>query len=243
MQHRRRPHIAQIGLVMILFLGACSSTPDDDLAVLESTSVSASSDVDSSTSSSATSSSSTTSSTTSTTATSTTVEPTAIPTAEDGEAFDEYIARRVEAFYEVRDAAFEAPSPDPLTDYPALAETSAGAQLDVMAAAIAEMHAQKQVDRETDEPVTGTTTDEEHRTSGVITNEGDTVTVFDCEVLDHDTINVETGVVEIAGVLTVLRVVTLQLIDDDWKVTHTETTQKIEGVEGCFLASEAEFPY
>jgi hypothetical protein len=226
---------------MALVLGACSSTPDDDLAVLESTSESVNSDEESSTSSSSTTSSSTT---TSTTATSTTVEqPDAIPTAEDGEAFDEYIARRVEAFFEVSSQARFEPSADPLSDYPELAELSADSQLTAMTDAIKDWHAQGRADREPEEPAVGTTTDEEHRVSGVITNEGDLVTVFDCEVMDDDTINVETGAVEIAGVLTILSVMTLEKIEGDWKVTYSEVTQKIRGVDGCYLASEAEFPY
>lgn len=241
MKRRRANHIAQYVVVTAMLFTACSSAGDDDLDALDTTPAATDG-----TSASATSSSSTTSpsATTVKTTTSTTESPEeAIPTSEDGEVFDEYIANRVQAFYEVRDAAFEAPSPDPLQDYPALLDLSAGAQLDAMAAAISDKYAKNLADRETEDPVTGTTTDEEHRTSGVITNEGGLVTVFDCEVLDHDTINVDTGVVEIAGVITVLTVVTLEDIDGAWKVTHTETSQKIEGVEGCYLASEAEFPY
>ncbi len=223
-------------LTALLLATSCTASPDSDVLL--------SSDSTAEDTTTTADPSSPTSSLGTTTDLPTTVEATsAIPTPDDGEAFDEYIARRVEAFYEVRDAALEAPSPDPLTDYPLFAEFSAKEQLEVMVDAIKGYHAQNRADRETDDPAVGTSTDEEHRVSGVITNEGDLVTVFDCEVLDHDTINVTTGVVEVAGVITVLTVVTLEKIDGDWKVTHTEASQKIERVDGCYLASEGEFPY
>jgi hypothetical protein len=67
--------------------------------------------------------------------------------------------------------------------------------------------------------------------------------VFNCEVDDDDVVNTVTGEIEIEGTLTILRVVSIEFLDDQWKVTKSEVSQKIEGVAGCYLASDAEFPF
>ncbi len=109
--------------------------------------------------------------------------------------------------------------------------------------AIREMAEAGTADREPEAPAVGTTTDEEHRTSGVQTAEGTVVTVFDCEVFDDDTYDVETDEVKIAGVITILRVVSLERSGQIWNVIESKVSQKIEGVAGCYLASDTEFPY
>lgn len=157
--------------------------------------------------------------------------------------FDEYIADRVEAYYEVLNAASAAPSADPESDYPELSELAADNQLQVSYNAIRELHAEGQAYREIEDAEIGTSIEDEHRVSPVISVEGDVVTIFDCEVDDDDVIDIESGEIVIEGTLTILTVVTLTFIDGDWKVTGTEVSQKLEGVGGCYLASEAEFPF
>jgi hypothetical protein len=185
------------------------------------------------------------STTSSSTTTSTTSPPSSpVPTPDDGEAFDEYIANRVETFYTLRDEAFAAPTATPEEDFPGFVELAGEPQLSVMYDAIRDLHSRNHAYQEIDDPVIGTSVDEEHRISGVQTVDGNVITVFACEVNDDDIVNTVTGEIAIEGTLTVLGVLTLVNDTDGlWKITNSEVTQKIEGVAGCYLASEAEFPY
>lgn len=169
-------------------------------------------------------------------------EPT-VPDPSDTEAFEAYIAGQVEMFYDLRERAFENPSADPEIDYAAFAEYSVDPQLKAMYEAIKFRFDEGVTSVEPEEPLTGTDTDDEHRTSGLISQETDEVTVFNCELNDNVAIRVETGEIVSDVVVTNLEVITL--VDDGgvWKLSSIEVTQKLEGAAGCFLASEAEFPY
>jgi hypothetical protein len=230
----------------VALVGCGSSTESDgsrptiESGATEDEAATASSDT---TAAEPTTSSSTTSSSTTTSTTSPSSSSSTIPTPDDGEAFDEYIADRIERFYELRDVALANPTATPEIDYPELASLAGEAQLTVLYDAIKDLHRNGQAYREIDDSIIGTTTDEEHRTSGVQTHDGDTITVFNCEVDDDDIVDVATGEVLIEGTLTVLGVLTLVNSNGLWKITDSEVTQKIEGVAGCYLASEAEFPY
>lgn len=223
----------------ILLCTACGSGDDDVLPVPGADTVASSSSTTEAPPAAAT--------TTETTESSTTTEAAdeAIPEPSDGEVFDEYIADVVEQYFEVVSQALAAPSPSPEVDFPAFAEFSAGEQLQVAHDGVREAFENGWADREPEEPAVGTTTDEELRVSGIqtINDSEDEVTVFRCRVFDDETYNVETGVTEIAGTLTTLSVVTLQKLDGTWKMTNSVVSQKIRGVAGCYLASDADFPY
>jgi hypothetical protein len=224
----RRSGAAAIALACIL--AGCGDPADDNAALP--------------TSGTDTNPTATGSTTSSSTTTSTTAPPSStVPTPDDGEAFDEYIANRVEAFYTLRDEALAAPTATPEEDFPGFADLAGEPQLSVMYDAIRGLHSRNQAYREIDDPIIGTTTDEEHRTSGIQTRDGNVVTAFNCEVDDDDVVNTVTGEIEIEGTLTILRVVSIEFLDDQWKVTKSEVSQKIEGVAGCYLASDAEFPF
>ena len=165
------------------------------------------------------------------------------PQPEDGEVFDQYIASRVQAFYSARDSAFSQPSANPEIDHPQLAKLSAEQQLDVVVAESKALHDKGWAHAEPDTPVVGINTDDEHRTSPVQSVTGDTVTVLDCEVNDDVVVDQATGRVEIEGVVTVLRLVTFRYLNDDWKITFTEVTERSDGVAGCYLSDEEEFPH
>lgn len=230
-----------IPVFALLALG-CSGSGDDAFPPISTVDAPSSSSESVTTSDTTTPTSATSSSTSETTATGS-ITGGSVPDPSEGEAFDEYIAGRVEAFYAVRDRAFAEPSANPEIDYPELAELSAEPQLSVMYGAITDLHAANQAHRESADPEVGTATDEEHRTSRVQSIDGDSVTVFNCEANDDDVINTSSGEIEVAGTLTILEVVTLANIDGEWKLVSTEVSQKIEGVAGCFLASESDFPY
>lgn len=226
MHHLRR----RIGLAVVAVIVATSCSSDDDVTSLPDP-----------TPTSPTSEATTT--TSSTTTTTTEAPDESIPTPADGEAFDEYIATRVEAFFDLLNEAFVAPSPEPEVDYPGFQELASGEQLTRIYEQQRKFAREGQRAQEPSEPAVGTSTDEEFRISRVIDNTGQELTVRACEVDDEDLVDAETGEILIAGVITIERIVTLELVDETWKVTFTRVTDKVEGIGGCYFASETELPF
>lgn len=227
--------VIAVAVATLFVVSACSGNDDDVQALPEAP-------ADESTTSS--SSSSTTSSSSSSTSSTTSPTPAdTIPTPDDGEVFDAYIADRVKAFYELVNLAFEAPSPSPETDYPELTDVAAGEQLELLYERQRTLAADGQSVQEPSEPAVGTSTAEEFRVSRVVEDLGGQLKVRACEVDDEELVDDETGDVLITGVITIDRTLTLEQIEGQWKVTFIEVTDKVEGIGGCFFATETDLPY
>ena len=197
-----------IPVFALLALG-CSGSGDDAFPPISTVDAPSSSSESVTTSDTTTPTSATSSSTSETTATGS-ITGGSVPDPSEGEAFDEYIAGRVEAFYAVRDRAFAEPSANPEIDYPELAELSAEPQLSVMYGAITDLHAANQAHRESADPEVGTATDEEHRTSRGAIDRRRLGNRFRLRGSRRQRVRrSHAGEIEVAGALTILEVVTL----------------------------------
>jgi hypothetical protein len=160
-----------------------------------------------------------------------------------GEELEELIAGRYEAYWDGLDAARREPTADPARDVPMLAELAAGEQLDVSYQALTELAESGDAIREPDTPaIGGIDADSEHRVR-IDRIDGTVAEVSACLVNDDVRFSVDSGAVVRESVSTVLSSATMALTAGRWKLIRSRAVEIGDGVSGCWLTGDAEFPY
>jgi hypothetical protein len=165
------------------------------------------------------------------------------PVAGDRQELEELIARRYESYWASFDAARSSPTTDPAADFPALAELAAGEQLEVSYEALIELAEARDALREPDTPaIGGVDPDAEHRVR-VDRIDGTVAELSGCLVNDDVRFTADSGVIVGDSVSTVLSSSTMALTGGQWKLIRSRAVEIGEGVTGCWLTGDAEFPY
>ena len=155
--------------------------------------------------------------------------PAAEPTASD----DEAVAERIRGYFDAREAANSAPSPNP--DDPVLAEFATGTEL---ASVVEETTAKRDAGRAIRPGEGGLA---EVRVGSVVVDDA-TGTAAVCSIDDGVVFDVDLGDVIDDSVVTHSYTVQLAVVDGVWKVSQIVRLQMWEGVAGCALAL-ADYPY
>jgi hypothetical protein len=159
------------------------------------------------------------------------------------EDLDELIARRYEAYWDGFDTARREPTTDPATDFPALMDLAAGEQLDVSYQALIELAEAGEAIREPETPaIGGVDPDAEHRVR-IVRVDGTVAEVSGCLVNDDVRYASDTDAVVRDSVSTVLSSSTMALTGGEWKLIRSRAVEISDGVSGCWLTDDAEFPY
>ena len=160
-----------------------------------------------------------------------------------GSELEAYVAERYEAYWDAYDAARAAPTVDPASDFPNLAELAAGDQLAISHEALVELAEKGEAIREPDTPaIAGIDADTEHRVRVVLVDDS-VAELSTCVVNDDVRHIVGTGAVVRDEVTTVTSEATMALTDGDWKLIRSRAVDISEGVTGCWLEPDAEYPH
>lgn len=146
---------------------------------------------------------------------------------------DEAVAERIRGYFDAREAANSAPTPNP--DDPGLAEFATGAEL---ANVVEETTAKRDAGRAI-RPGEGALA--EVRVGSVVVDDS-TGTAAVCSIDDGVVFDVESGDVIDDSVVTHSYTAQLAMVDGVWKVSQIVRLQMWEGVAGCALAL-ADYPY
>ncbi len=146
---------------------------------------------------------------------------------------EESVAERIRGYFDAREAANAAPSPNP--DDPRLAEFATGTEL---ASVIEETTAKRDAGRAIRPGEGGLA---EVRVGSVVFEEA-TGTAAVCSIDDGVVFEVASGDVIDNSVLTHSYTAELAFADGEWKVSQIVRLQQWEGVAGCALAA-ADYPY
>ncbi|MGF1596822.1 MAG: hypothetical protein ACFCVK_07795 [Acidimicrobiales bacterium] len=153
------------------------------------------------------------------------------------------LADRYHAYWDAFDAARAIPTDDPAVDFPRLRQLAAGEQLASSYDAITDLAVSGEARREPPIPaIDGTGADDEHRVR-VDRIEGAAAELAVCVVVDDVRYVTATDTVVDAGVATVLSSATLALDDGEWKVIRSRAVEVVDGVGGCWLTDDADFPH
>lgn len=165
------------------------------------------------------------------------------PDALDGSDLEAYIAGRYEAYWDAYDAARATPSVNPSTDFPILADLAAGEQLEVSHESLVELAQKGEAIREPETPaIAGVSADAEHRLR-VDLVDGSVAEISACVVNDDVRHIVGSGAIVRDAVTTVTSEATMAFTDGEWKLIRSRAIDIAEGVTGCWLTADAEYPY
>ncbi len=161
----------------------------------------------------------------------------------EGPALEEYLARRYEAYWDAYDAARSAPTANPSTDFPILGNLAAGEQLEVSYQTLIELSEKGEAIREPDTPaIDGIDSNSEHRVR-IDLIDGTVAEISGCVVNDDVRHVVDSGAVVRESVATVMSASTMALTDGEWKLIRSRAVDIADGVTGCWLTDDSEFPF
>jgi len=165
------------------------------------------------------------------------------PSALEGSELEEYLARRYEAYWDAYDAARAAPTVNPTVDFPILVDLAAGEQLDISYESLIELAEKGEAIREPDTPaITGVDADAEHRVR-IEMIDTSLAEISACVVNDDVRHVVGSGAVVRDTVSTVTAEATMALTEGEWKLIRSRAVDIADGVTGCWLTDDAEYPY
>ncbi|MGI9613597.1 MAG: hypothetical protein ACR2QO_11840 [Acidimicrobiales bacterium] len=161
----------------------------------------------------------------------------------DGTDLEAYIAGRYEAYWDAYDAARTTPSVNPSTDFPILADLAAGEQLEVSHESLIELAEKGEAIREPETPaIAGVDADAEHRLR-VDLVDGSVAEISACVVNDDVRHIVGSGAIVRDAVTTVTSEATMAFTGGEWKLIRSRAIDIADGVTGCWLTADAEYPY
>ncbi len=160
----------------------------------------------------------------------------------DGPELEQYLARRYEAYWQAFDLARQAPTESPTTDYPALASLAAGEQLDLTYSELADLSELGHAIREPDTAaVPGLDQNSAHRIR-IESLEAGVAELVSCLVNDNVRFDAATGEILNQQVITAQTRTTMAKTDGTWKVIRSAAVGLDEGVGGCWLEPEDNYP-
>ncbi len=160
-----------------------------------------------------------------------------------GAALEELLAGRYEAYWDAFDAARSVPTAEPAKDFPLLRDLSAGTQLDISYENVIDLARTGEAIREPTTPaVAGIDADSEIRVR-VDKIDGTVAELSGCVVNDDVRHVVGTDTIVRDSVSTVLSNSTMALTDGVWKLIRSQAVAIDDGVTGCWLTGDSEFPY
>jgi hypothetical protein len=165
------------------------------------------------------------------------------PSGLGGDELEAYVANRYEAYWDAYDAARNAPSASPSSDFPILTDLAAGEQLDVSYESLIELAEKGEAIREPDTPaIGGVDADAEHRVRVELIDDS-LAEISACVVNDDVRHVVASDAVVRDTVSTVASVATMALTEGEWKLIRSRAVDIADGVTGCWLTDDAEYPY
>ncbi len=160
-----------------------------------------------------------------------------------GDELEDVLATRYEAFWQAFGEARTAPTADPATDFPALADLAAGQQLEQANAEVIDLAAKGQAIRAPQTPaVPGLDVDSAHRIR-IERVDGSTADLVACFVNDRIAYRVSDGAVISDAVVTVKAEATMARTDGTWKLIRSHAVALDPGVAGCWLEGDADYPW
>lgn len=160
-----------------------------------------------------------------------------------GAELEEFLARRYEAFWLAFDRAREAPSADPSTGHPGLADLATGVQLEQAYTELADLVASGQAHRDPDvAAVPGLDHEQSIRIRVEQVDDG-AANLVACLINDRVSYEVDGGSVINDQVVTVLAEATMVRTDGTWKLLRSRAVGLDPGVGGCWSEGTNRYPW
>lgn len=161
----------------------------------------------------------------------------------EGDELEEFLARRYESFWLAFGQAREAPTANPATDFPALADLAVGQQLEAAYAELVDMATEgRALQDPAERAVPGLDNDAAHRIR-IEQVDGGSAELVACFVNDRQSIQVADGAVISDLVVTVQAEATMVRADGTWKLLRSQAVALDPGVGGCWLEDESRYPW